>query len=477
MEMISVADAAKQLEISEQYIRRLLQTKMLEGQQIGKTWIIPTQAIKQLKRAPTKVVYQDRANTTSVDKSKIKCLSFFSGAMGLDLGLEQAGVSTLLTSEIDKACRQTISMNRPNIGMIGDIRDYTKDKILEMSGLSSFEEVDVIAGGPPCQAFSTAGKRKGFEDERGNVFLHFLDLILAIRPKFVIVENVRGLLSAPLQHRPHSQRGSGTPKLADEELKGGALLHILHKLRQGGYGVSFNLYNAANFGAPQIRERVVLLCSRDGQKLPYLAPTHAEKGEFGLPCWRTLRDALEGLEPTKHTFVKFPEKRLVFYRMLTAGQNWKSLPIELQKEALGSSYFAGGGKTGFLRRLAWDKPSPTLVTHPAMPATDLAHPVEDRPLSIQEYKRIQEFPEEWLVGGNMQDQYRQIGNAVPISLGKAIGKTIVAHIHGYNFAEIDNFRYSRYQKTDEASWENSVLELLNKKTANKQLSLFKEFRV
>ena len=98
------------------------------------------------------------------------------------------------------------------------------------------------------------------------------------------------------------------------------------------------------------------------------------------------------------------------------------MPQKLQKEALGNSYYAGGGKTGFLRRLAWDKPAPTLVTDPSMPATDLAHPELNRPLSIEEYKRVQEFPDDWKLAGNLRYQYKQIGNAVPPLVAKTFGK-------------------------------------------------------
>ena len=116
--------------------------------------------------------------------------------------------------------------------------------------------------------------------------------------------------------------------------------------------------------------------------------------------------------------------------MLKPGQNWRNLPVDLQKEALGKSYYAGGGKTGFLRRLAWEKPSPTLVTHPAMPATDLAHPEEDRPLSIEEYRRLQEFPNSWKFAGPLVQQYKQVGNAVPHSLGKSLGQHLIKYLNG-----------------------------------------------
>jgi DNA (cytosine-5)-methyltransferase 1 len=384
---------------------------------------------------------------------KLKALSFFSGCMGLDLGLEQAGIEILLACEIEPSARKTIQANKPALPLIGDLRDYSANPIREKAGLTSQDEIDIIVGGPPCQAFSSAGKRRGFHDERGNVFLTFIDFIIELRPRFAIIENVRGLLSAPLKHRPHERRGHQFPPLSREERRGGALLHITRQLKAAGYGLSFNLYNAANFGSPQQRERIILICSRDGERLPYLTPTHSETGLYGLPKWRTFEDVCRNLPKDRHRFVKFPEKRLKYYRLLKPGQYWRDLPVELHKEALGKSYHAGGGKTGFYRRLAWNKPAPTLVTHPAMPATDLAHPQEDRPLSIQEYKRLQELPDDWKIEGSLLAQYRQVGNAVPCSLGRAVGRTLLAHLQGESPKVFQNFPYSRYLKTDDLSWE------------------------
>ncbi|MCC7260057.1 MAG: DNA cytosine methyltransferase, partial [Alphaproteobacteria bacterium] len=180
------------------------------------------------------------------------------------------------------------------------------------------------------------------------------------------------------------------------------------------------------------------------------------KPEFGLPSWQTLHNAIGDLDSADATHIDFPENRLVYYRMLKSGQYWKHLPEELQKQALGKSYLSGGGKTGFLRRLAWDKPSCTLVTHPAMPATDICHPEIDRPLSIQEYKRIQQFPDDWVVCGSLIDQYRQIGNAVPVGLGEAIGRTILAHMAGEALQPPLNFSFSRYKSTDDRAWERGA---------------------
>jgi DNA (cytosine-5)-methyltransferase 1 len=428
---LSVKETSELLSCSEQYVRKLLRYGEISGERISSRWIVASESINQYrcKDNDVNVVIQDHARR-SFSKPTLKALSFFSGCMGLDLGLEKEGIEVLLACEVDSAARKTIEMNRPEIALIGDIRDYSAATIREKAGLNQTEEIDVIVGGPPCQSFSSAGKRQGFNDDRGNVFLTFIDLITELRPKFAVIENVRGLLSAPLQHRPHEMRGKNYPSLSHDEQRGGALLFVTRRLKEAGYSFSFNLYNAANFGSPQRRERVVIACSRDGEKLPYLTPTHSEKGLYGLPQWRTLREVLEDLPEDKHHFVKFPEKRLKYYRLLKPGQYWRDLPVNLHQEALGASYHAGGGKTGFYRRLAWDKPSPTLVTHPAMPATDLAHPEADRPLSIEEYKRIQEFPDDWMIAGSLLDQYRQVGNAVPCSLGRAITRMLLAHLNG-----------------------------------------------
>lgn len=451
-EVISVADAAIHLGVSEQRVRTLLRNGTLEGTQVGGSWVTTLDALttyrSRRRRRPDDV---DDRRYSGPPPSGLRTLSFFSGAMGLDLGLEQEGFSTLLACESDRACRQTISMNKPDIALIGDIWRYTTDDILEHAGLQR-DEVDLIVGGPPCQAFSTAGARRGFKDDRGNVFLRYIDLILDIRPRFAVIENVRGLLSTPLLHTPHRERGEDWRPSIDET-PGSALNQVLQMLRRGGYGVSFNLYNAANFGVPQSRERVIIICSRDGETLPFLRPTHDQTGRFGLPEWETLRTALDGVDQLGCEHIDFPEERLRFYRMLEPGQYWKHLPESLHREALGNSLDSGGGKTGFLRRLAWDRPSCTLVTSPAMPATDICHPEEHRPLSVQEYARIQQFPDDWRFGGSLTDRYRQIGNAVPVGLGRAVGRLLTAHLRGEHTAPPEDFPFSRYRATDHVAWQ------------------------
>lgn len=449
----TINDISIQLGISKQRVRTLCREGNIKAQKIGNTWMVDQ--LSANKHALTSVhnITEDHPayNIKGNKKNKPIALSFFSGAMGLDLGIEKAGFDIRLACEFDKFCRQTIALNRPEMALLNDINDYQPSDILEAAQLSKQDDIDLIVGGPPCQAFSTAGKRKGFNDDRGNAFLKYLDLVLALNPKYFIIENVRGLLSCPMDHRPHDKRGDGFPDLSEDELKGGALNFVVNRLKQSGYAYSFNLYSSANFGTPQIRERVIIICSRDGKAPPYLLPTHSENKEFGLKKWRTVKSCISDIK--SHTHLTFPEKRLKYYRLLKPGQNWRNLPLDLQKEAMGKSFYSGGGKTGFLRRLAWNRPSPTLVTHPAMPATDLAHPEDDRPLSIQEYKRIQEFPDNWVLAGPLIQQYKQVGNAVPLSLGFAVGKLIFNLIDGHSTLSIDGFKYSRYKNTSHVEWE------------------------
>lgn len=442
---LTVKETSDAMGVSEQRVRTLCRNQALKSKLYGKTWLIDKESVMTSKQ--NKLDNQDQICTLT-PKRPI-ALSFFSGAMGMDIGIEKSGFQTLLACEIDKSARQTIKHNKPGIGLINDIRDYSVEQIMSAAGLKLGDEVDLIMGGPPCQAFSTAGKRQGLEDERGNVFLKYLEVVEKIKPKYFVIENVRGLLSAPIQHRPHDKRGDEFPPLKEEEKPGGVLHYILRIIKKMGYGYSFELYNSANFGVPQVRERVVIICSRNGDKIPYLEPTHSQNGDFGLAPWKTFREAVTDLNDIEHTYINFPEKRLKYYRMLGPGQYWKNLPVELQMEALGKSFFSGGGKTGFLRRISWDKPSPTLVTHPAMPATDLAHPVELRPLSIEEYKRVQQFPDQWEIKGKTLDVYKQIGNAVPVGLGYAIGKCILNHENKVMHKEYEGFKYSRYKKTSD----------------------------
>lgn len=131
----------------------------------------------------------------------------------------------------------------------------------------------------------------------GNVFLRYISIVEKIRPTYVVIENVRGLLSAEY---PYAD--------IEDKIKGGALCVILDRLKAAGYTISFELYNAANFGAPQIRERVVMIGKLGNEKVAHLSPTHDENGEYGLELWRTLKDAVQDIESKDQHYVEFPEK-------------------------------------------------------------------------------------------------------------------------------------------------------------------------
>lgn len=442
----------------------MISDKKLSASRIGNQWVVDEDSLKKYIKDYNIVIEPDDHVRLTNDLPDIVALSFFSGAMGLDIGMKNVGIKALLACEFDKYCRMTIAKNEPEMALIGDINNYSAKDILKMAKIPEGRKVDIMFGGPPCQAFSTAGARRGLYDTRGNVFLKYIEVASEIKPTYLIIENVRGLLSAPYPYK------------TKKPIKGGALCVIMDKLKKAGYTVSFELYNAANFGAPQIRERVVIIAKLGNEKVKYLVPTNAEDESYGLPTWVTLRDALSSIQNIEHHYIEFPEKRLKFYRMLTEGQYWKNLPLDVQKEAMGKKLELSGGKTGFFRRLSFDRPSPTLVTNPTMPATDLCHPTENRPLSVEEYACIQGFPLDWEICGPIVEKYKQIGNAVPIKLGEAIGKAVLSDIKHETLNTISGFKYSRYKHTNDVSWKmfmaKTIEDIKKEEQKNQVLPLF-----
>ncbi len=452
--LLTIQDVSTKLKVTPQYVRKLIKEEKLTASKFGSQWVVSVDALENYIREYDIIIEPDDHARLSVEVPDIVALSFFSGAMGLDIGMKNGGISALLACEFNKYCRMTIAENEPNIALIGDINKYEPEEILRLANIPEGRKVDVIFGGPPCQAFSTAGARRALADERGNVFLRYIEVVEKIRPTYVVIENVRGLLSAPYPYKD-----------IKEPIKGGALCVILDRLKEAGYTISFELYNAANFGAPQIRERVVMIGKLGAQKVPYLSPTHDESGRYGLLPWITLKEAVADIEDKPHHYVEFPEKRLKYYRMLKEGQYWKDLPKDVQEEAMGATLKLGGGKTGFFRRVSFSRPSPTLVTDPTMPATDLCHPTENRPLSVEEYSRIQGFPDDWTICGPINEQYKQIGNAVPIKLGEAIARTIIADMHGWILPVYAGYAFSRYKNTSDITWKAAMNATLEKKRA------------
>lgn len=365
--------------------------------------------------------------------------SFFTGAMGLDLGLERVGVHVTLANEIDPAFCKTIRLNRPDLDLIeGDIKKLTGESLRRHRAFDG--EVHLMVGGPPCQAFSSGGKRAALSDPRGNLIYEFVRLVAEVHPRYFVLENVANLTTATLRHRPISERpgkhwnlrryeqrdlllDDGALPLEPDEMAGSALKQIMSDVSALGYHVGFGVVDAADYGAPQHRLRFVMMGSRDHPPPVLPAPTH---GPGKLP-FVTVRDAIQHLlaAPGAHSEYTAPVRRL--FDLVPPGGNWRSLPKELHMEALGGAFAAGGGKTGFFRRLSWDAPSPTITGRANRKGSAMCHPAESRPLSVLECAALQGFPNGWKLHGAMNTQYMQVGNAVPVHLGVAIGTAILAH--------------------------------------------------
>lgn len=374
--------------------------------------------------------------------SRPKIISLFTCGMGMDIGFEKAGFQTRFTNDIAKFACNTIRRNKPDIPCEkGDISQIRSSEILRKSGL---EEVDVIIGGPPCQSFSTAGMRRGLNDERGVALLEFIRVIKDIRPKFFVFENVAGLKSMAKKHMSFYERARLNGKGLSRKHRLGSLFEeILKQFLIKGYRIEWRILNAADFGVPQKRKRFVLIGSRVTdpkvifekilKSAKWADPKVAK--QQGKKPWRTLRDALKGLsDPTKER-TYFPSWGK-YLRYVPPGGCWVDLPEKLKKEAMGGASDSNdplrkgkqGGRRGFYRRLSWDQPSPTLVTSPSQLGTCLCHPDENRPLTVKEYARIQGFPDDWEFVGSISEKYRMIGEAVPIQLAHVIASVLVEEL-------------------------------------------------
>ncbi|OCS91226.1 DNA cytosine methyltransferase [Caryophanon latum] len=375
-------------------------------------------------------------------------ISFFAGAGGMDLGFEQAGFDIKLAVEIDPIMCQTLELNRKNDTLTiyeKNILDATAEEVLQQAKLRKGEVAGMI-GGSPCQSFSTAGNRGAFSDERGQAMIKYIDLINAIRPKFFVLENVKGLLSAALEHVSIEDRKKNKDEgivLRAEQQPGSAFSFILNRIQ--GYEVHYKLLNSADYGVPQKRERVFvigILKEDDEPLFPYAFPkkTHSKSAKIketlfdyaddaeGFEPWITFEQATAHLKGTTMNYQSYSEKRMHYMKMIpVGGGNWRDLEKfgdDVVRQAMGGAYNSGGGKVGFFRRIKASEPAPTLLTSPAQNSTNLGHPFEDRPLSIEEYLAIQQFPKNYKVAGKLMDQYKQIGNAVPVGLAYAVAKSI-----------------------------------------------------
>ncbi len=331
-----------------------------------------------------------------------RVLELFAGAGGLAVGMEKAGLKCVALNEIDKHACETLRKNRPNWNVLeGDIKNFSFSKY--------HNQVDVVTGGFPCQAFSYAGKRLGFEDARGTLFYEFARVVKEVNPPICIGENVKGLLS-------HDN--------------GKTLQGMISILDEIGYNiVPVEVLKAINYKVPQKRERLILVGIRKDITLKYKYPKPYNK-------IYNLKDALQkgelfDVNVPKSIGVKYPESKKVVLDLVPPKGYWRDLPIEIQKDFMGASFYLGGGKTGMARRIGWDEPCLTLTCSPAQKQTERCHPDETRPFTVREYARIQTFPDDWQFAGPIAQQYKQIGNAVPVNLGREVGYSIINFLNNY----------------------------------------------
>lgn len=410
-EYFSIAEVADILSVSKETLRRWDKNGKLTPirHPINNYRVYHRKQLEQFE------VVQLMLNSQWEEEQKIQpirpysIIELFAGAGGMALGLEKAGFQTVMLNEIDKDSCLTLQKNRPHWNVYHcDIKtiDFTQYK----------NQIDVISGGFPCQAFSYAGKKLGFEDTRGTLFYEFARAIKEIQPTVFIAENVKGLLS--------HDNGKTITAIQDiiEELD-----YILIPPR---------ILKAIFYQVPQKRERLFLVgIKKTYQNFPFIWPSPYKR-------IMTLKDALyKGVLYDKNVpeskGVKYPERKKAIMKHVPPGGYWRDLPIDLQKEYMQASFYLGGGKTGMARRLSLDEPSLTLTTSPAQKQTERCHPIETRPLTIREYARIQTFPDDWLFEGGISSCYKQIGNAVPVNLAKSMGKALIRLL---NNIETDNFQ-------------------------------------
>ena len=340
-----------------------------------------------------------------VKNNKPISIELFAGAGGLALGLEKAGFETIGLIEINKYASETLKKNRPEWNVINeDIENISSLNLEEYFNIKK-GELDLLSGGAPCQSFSYAGKRLGLEDARGTLFYHYALFLEKLKPKMFLFENVRGLLT-------HD--------------KGRTYEIILDIFEQAGYSIPENqkkVLNAWDYGVAQERERLITIGIRKDL-------VNSKKFEFPVPhkYKPVLRDIL--LDCPKSPGGTYPENKRKIFEMVPPGGYWRDIPEKIAKEYMKSCWDMGGGRTGILRRLSLDEPSLTVLTSPSQKQTERCHPIEARPFTVRENARCQSFPDEWEFMGSIGEQYKQVGNAVPVNLAYEIGLKIKEMLEG-----------------------------------------------
>jgi DNA (cytosine-5)-methyltransferase 1 len=363
-----------------------------------KTGLIPLDQVEHYQEVQSIVDSKWDEELKTTPQRDYKLAELFAGGGGLALGMEKAGFKSVFLNELDKHACSTLRHNRKEWNIIeGDIKNINFSEIKD--------NIDLLTGGFPCQAFSYAGKNLGFEDTRGTLFFEMARAIKELQPKVFLAENVRALLT-----HDNGNTISVIKKVIDEL----------------GYEIiSPKILKSIFYKVPQKRERLILVAIRKDlcKGITFNWPSPFNK-------IMTLRDAfytgeLYNSDIPDSQGQSYPEHKKNILNHVPPGGYWRDLPNNLQRDYMQGSYFLGGGKTGMARRLSLDEPSLTLTTSPAQKQTERCHPLETRPLKTREYARIQTFPDDWEFKGPLSAIYKQIGNAVPVNMAAALGRSLV----------------------------------------------------
>lgn len=357
-------------------------------------------------------------------------ISLFSGIGGLDEGLHNAGFTPLFCSELDKHAHASLKSwcVRKSVNPIlnTDI-NLVCPKSLKKELKIRDGELDLLAGGPPCQSFSLIGKRESLEDARGLLLLKMIEFARVFKPKAVLIEQVKGLLSA--------KGVDGIP--------GSALKSIILELKGIGYSVSYKVLRAADYGVPQLRDRVFIVAQRSKTQFEFPRPTHCDPTKAGmhvdffnsdLARYVTVKDAIGDLpSPVQKGEIEIVPSHLDITpardrARIDGVPEGECLAKQLHLPADQRQRLDPAKDTTKFRRLAWDLPALTLRGGEAF-----YHPSENRYLTPREYLRLHGFPDDHILSGPIRarsgsvrdlDQHRQVANAVPPPLAEAMGRAI-----------------------------------------------------
>lgn len=364
-----------------------------------------------------------------------KCVDLFCGAGGLSQGFRKNGFDILLANDFDIWCEATYRYNHPETAFVsGPIQNITATDILSKLNMRQ-GDLDCMIGGPPCQAFSVYNHQRGMHDERSGLFREYLRLVEGLMPKYVVIENVPGMNSVE-------------DGIAVSEIKQG--------LKNLGYAVEVTLLKAEEYGVPQERRRLIFIGNRIGADILFPAPTHGTDLLPFLSVWDAISDlpALnngEGRDGVPYTIAPQSEyqtnsrtgsqavynhiaptlgsinlKRLKY---IPEGGSWRDIPVELlpagMKRAKRSDHTKRYGR---LRKEGF---ASTILTKCDPHWGAFFHPEQDRVITVREAARLQGFPDKVVFLGSRSEQYKQVGNAVPIQLSASVAKKVFEALSGY----------------------------------------------